>query len=404
MADKPAVLCIAGALFGRPFLIQAKQLGWRVYLMTVPKLLQEAWPRDVLDDIFAVPDLFDRKVVRRVVCYLGRTIPFQRIIGLGEFDIEVAADLREYLRIPGMGETTARYFRDKLAMRMKAEEDGIPVPKFSRIFYYPDLEEFLDQTTPPWLLKARFSSTSYQILKLESQEEVWRKLSELGDHQNDYLIEQFVESDVYHVDSLIYNGEVVFAVASQYGSPLLELTASGGVFVTRMLERGSEEEQQLQELNRKVIESFGMKRGVTHIEFLRSRSDGQFYLLEAAARVAGARIPDVIWHATGICLWHEWAKMELWDAEGKPYELPEWTPHYGAGIFTLARQEWPDLSAYNDPEVAWVQKKKYYAGLVLTSPDPQRLNELIADYVPRFQKDFSAAAQYKFRPDVPAGL
>ncbi len=404
MEEKPAVLCIAGALFGRPFLIQAKQLGWRVYLMTLPKLLNEAWPREVLDDVFAVPDLFDRKVVRRVVCYLGRSIPFRRIIGLGEFDIEVAADLREYLRIPGMGETTARYFRDKLAMRMKAEEEGIPVPPYARIFYYPDLEDFVAKTPPPWLLKARFSSTSYQILKLESEEALWKKLSELGDYQNDYLVEQFLQSDVYHVDSLIQDGKVIFAVASQYGSPLLELTSSGGVFVTRMLERGSPEEEELQQWNRKVIESFGMKRGVTHIEFLRSRDDGKFYLLEAAARVAGARIPDVIWHATGVCLWHEWAKMELLEAEGKPYQLPEWEPSYGAGIFTLARQEWPDMSAYNDPEVAWVQKKKHYAGLILKSEDPNRLNELIAEYVPRFQQDFSASATYKFRPDVSAGL
>lgn len=402
--EKPAVLCISGALFGRPFLLQAKQLGWTVYLMTVPKLLNEAWPKDAIDEIFAVPDLFDRKVVRRVVCYLGRKVPFRRIIGLGEFDIEVAADLREYLRIAGMGETTARYFRDKLAMRMKAEELGIPVPQFQRIFYYPELEEFLRKTEPPYLLKARFSSTSYQIVKLFSPEEVWKELQRLGDYQNDYLLEQYIPSDVYHVDSLVYDGEVIFSIASQYGSPLLELTSSGGVFVTRMLHRGSEEEQKLQKLNAQVIKGFGMKQGVTHIEFLKGKEDGKFYLLEAAARVAGARIPDVIWHATGICLWHEWAKMELLQAEGKSYQLPEWEEQYGAGIFTLARQEWPDMTAYNDPEIVWVQKKKYHAGVILKSPDPKRIEELIAEYLPRFQRDFTATAQYKFDPVVRAGI
>mgnify|MGYP007006505261 CR=1 FL=1 len=47
---------------------------------------------------------------------------------LEELPFEVRADLpdwivarlREYMRLPGMGETTARYFRDKLAERMKA--------------------------------------------------------------------------------------------------------------------------------------------------------------------------------------------------------------------------------------------------------------------------------------------
>jgi nitrous oxide reductase accessory protein NosL len=49
---------------------------------------------------------------------------------LDDFDVEKAATLREHLRIGGMGETTARYFRDKLAMRMKAREAGINVPDF----------------------------------------------------------------------------------------------------------------------------------------------------------------------------------------------------------------------------------------------------------------------------------
>ena len=43
-----------------------------------------------------------------------------RIVALDEFDMETAATLREHLRMPGMGLTTMRYFRDKLAMRMRA--------------------------------------------------------------------------------------------------------------------------------------------------------------------------------------------------------------------------------------------------------------------------------------------
>src|SRR5207244_2739728 len=108
------VLCVVGALFGRPFLLEAKRLGWRVVLLTEEKLLKEEWPREQIDELYSVPDLYDEKVVRDVVCYLARDRKFDKIVGLGEFDIEVAAALREYTRTPGMGETTARYFRDKL--------------------------------------------------------------------------------------------------------------------------------------------------------------------------------------------------------------------------------------------------------------------------------------------------
>jgi hypothetical protein len=56
----------------------------------------------------------------------------------------------------------------------------------------------------------------------------------------------------------------------------------------------------------------------------------------------------------------------------------------------LSRQEYPDLSAYADPEVAWRLKKKHHAGLILASPDSERLQFLLDDYSRRFAEDFLA--------------
>lgn len=394
MDNRPSVLCIVGALFGRPFLIEAKRLGWNVFLLTEERYLKEAWPREYIDDIFAVPDLYDEKVVRNVVCYLMRSRRFDKIVGLGEFDIEVAAALREHTRIPGMGETTARYFRDKLAMRLKSEEKGIPVPEFTRILNHDEVREYFERVEGPYIFKPRMGASSARVTKIYNQEELWPKLEALGDKQSNYLLEQYIHGDVYHVDSLISDRKVAFAAVSKYGMPMLDLNTSGGIFTTRMLEKGSEDEAALQDLNRNVIKSFGLKWGCTHIEYIKSSRDGQFYFLEAGARVGGARIPDIIWHSTGICLWHEWAKIELLP-KGEKYKLPKARKVYGGGIFTLARQEQPDMSSYNDPEVAWVQQKKSYAGLVLASPDQERIEELLAMYYPRFTEDFLAHVPMK---------
>lgn len=53
------------------------------------------------------------------------------------------------------------------------------------------------------------------------------------------------------------------------------------------------------------------------------------------------------------------------------------------------------MSAYNDPEVVWVQKKKYHAGLVVQSPDAARVEELLAQYAQRFARDFMAHVPLK---------
>lgn len=394
MDSQPTVLCIVGALFGRPFLFEAKRLGWRVCLLTEEKLLKEAWPRDQIDEVFAVPDLYDEKVVRNVVTYLARTRRFDRIVGLGEFDIEVAAALREHMRSPGMGETTARYVRDKLAMREKTKSDGILVPEFCRVLNYDELNEFFDRVEGPYMFKPRMGASAFKISKLFDRSELWPKLEELGDKQSTYLLEKFIPGDLYHVDSLVSDNKVAYASVSKYGIPMLDLNESGGIFTSRMLEAGSPDDKALQDLNRRVMKSLGLVWGSTHIEYIKDRNTGEFYFLEAAARIGGARIPDIVWHATGMCLWHEWAKIEL-KPKGQKYKLPKMRKQYGGGIFTLAKQEQPDLSDYNDPEVAWVQKKKNYAGLILTSPDANRIEELLAMYYPRFCEDFLAHVPYK---------
>jgi hypothetical protein len=397
MDSRPTVLCIVGALFGRPFLYEAKRLGWKVCLLTEEKLLKEAWPRDQIDELFAVPDLYDEKVVRNVVSYLGRTRRFDKIVGLGEFDIEVAAALREHMRSPGMGETTARYVRDKLAMREKTQADGIPVPEFCGVLNYDEINAFFDRVEGPYMFKPRMGASAFKISKLFDRSELWPKLEELGDKQSNYLLEKYIPGDLYHVDSLVSEKKVVYASVSKYGVPMLDLNESGGIFTSRMLEQGSPDEVALQELNRRVMKSLGLVWGSTHIEYIKSRETGEFYFLEAAARIGGARIPDIIWHATGLCLWHEWAKIEL-KPKGEKYKLPKLRKEYGGGIFTLAKQEEPDLSSYNDPEVAWVQKKKSYAGLILKSPDADRVEELLAMYYPRFATDFLAHVPYVEKP------
>ncbi|HWO02685.1 MAG TPA: ATPase, partial [Blastocatellia bacterium] len=66
-------------------------------------------------------------------------------------------------------------------------------------------------------------------------------------------------------------------------------------------------------------------------------------------------------------------------------------PHrddYSGVIISLARQEWPNTTAYDDPEIVYRLKKKHHAGLVVASKDPQRIEHLLEDYSRRFYDEF----------------
>jgi biotin carboxylase len=390
-------LCITTYEKGQEFMRQCKRQGCRVLLLTAETLRHADWPRESLDDVFYLPADLPLSEIIKAVTYLAREKRIDRIVALDEFDMETAATLREHMRIPGMGLTTMRYFRDKLAMRMKAMECGIRVPDFIPVLHHADIAYYLEHVPGPWVLKPRSEASAIGIRKFDSPEGLWPVLESLGDQQSSFLLEKFVPGNVYHVDSVVSEQEVVFSSVSRYGAPPMAVAQQGGIFTTYLLPGESSEAVSLRQLNRDLIKALGLVRGVSHAEFIGARGDGHFYFLECAARVGGAYICEMVETGTGINLWREWARIEI--AGGKqPYHLPATRSHCAGIILSLARQEEPDTSAYNDPEISLRLKKRHHAGLVLGSSDPERIQSLLHAYATRFAEDFLAIAPPGTKP------
>ena len=397
MAQHPiTILCLASYEKGEAFLRQCKREGCRVILITVENLRDANWPREVIDEVFYMPDNYSRDDIIKGVSYLARTQVIDRIVPLDEYDQETAALVREHLRNPGMGDTTARHFRDKLAMRVKARSAGILVPDFVHVLNYDRLREFMARVPPPWMLKPRSEAASMGIKKLGASDELWPLLDALGDRQSFYVLEQYLPGDIYHVDSIVFERNVLFSVAHKYGHPPMDVSL-GGIFTTQKIARQSADAQALESLNREVINALGLVRGVTHTEFIKSRANGLFYFLETAARVGGANIAEAIEASTGLNLWAEWARVEI-AGEDAPYELPPHRDDYAGVIISLARQEHPDTSAYDDPEIVYRLNKPHHAGLVVASTDPQRVDQLLEVYSRRFYEDFYTTGPPLDRP------
>jgi biotin carboxylase len=380
---------------GYDFLRACQALGVRTILLTVESLRDAPWPREALADIYFMPDLYHRVNVSNAVSYLARAEHIGAIVPLDEFDVEMAAMLREHLRLPGMNESIARFFRDKLAMRIQAQECGILVPPFTRLVPYDAIRAFCAQHEPPWLLKPRMEASAVGIRKLHEEEQVWRTLDSLNDLQSHYLLEKFIRGDVYHVDSIVIDGKLILAECHRYHQPPFEVYHGGGLFRTSTVERGSHEEQELQASTQKLATSLGIDRGILHTEYIRGAADERFYFLETAARVGGAYIAEMVEAATGVNLWAEWAKLEVAALRNERYALPEVRQDYGAIILSLARQQWPDTSAYHDPEIVQRINKEYHAGFVLRSSTHERVVELLEEYGKRFLQDFAASMPAK---------
>src|SRR5215467_246969 len=392
-----AILCVSTYEKGQEFIRTCKAIGCTVYLLTVEKLRHGDWPREAIDEIFFMPEELPLSQLLNAVSYAARTRRIDRIVALDEFDMENVSAIREHLRIPGMGLTTVRYFRDKLAMRARAKEVGVSVPEFVHVLNHAELREFMSRVPGPWLLKPRSQASGIGMTKVEQPEELWPWLEKLGDDQSHFLLEQYLPGRVFHVDSVVSEREVVFAEAHAYGTPPLDVSHGGGVFTTRTLERDGAEAQALLALNQELIEGLGLVRGVTHAEFLQAHADGKFYFIEIAARVGGAYISDLIDQATGVNLWREWAKLEV-GAGKDPYAVPAARKDYAGVIVSLAKQEQPDTSAYDDPEIVYRVKKYHHAGFIVKSPDASRVRNLLDSYTRRFVTDFVASQPVPDKP------
>ena len=398
----PTILALASFEKGQDFLRQCKELGARVLLLTSQSLRGVAkWPTESIDGLYFIKDkdkTWEREETIKAVSYLSRTELIDRIVALDDFDLENAAALREHLRVPGLGDSATRHFRDKLAMRVRAKAAGVRVPEFVHILHRDSIRAFCATVPGPWVMKPRHLASSAGIKKMHNVDDVLRRADDYGDEQSHYLLERYLPGDVLHVDSIVDGGEVRFACASAYGKPPLDVAHDGDVFTSQLLVRGSTEEQEALAMNREVLKAMGHVRGASHTEFIRAKADGKLYFLETSARVGGAHIADLIDAAIGVNLWCDWAKVELADEDAPLYTPAPTRDEYAGIMLSLAKELTPDTSSYDAPEVVWRLEKDHHVGLIVRSADPKRVDALVQEYGARIRKDLHAYLPPQDRP------
>ena len=323
---------------------ECKAQGGKITLVTKEKMLDEDWPRDVLDEVFALPNDASVELFLDLVAHIAKTNKPDRIVALEEFDVVVAALAREHLCMAGMSSSTAKTFRDKYAMAVRARDGGVTVPEFVPAVNFEEIADYMNRVPPPWVLKPRSDVSAIGIRTLENADEAWAAIEELNrreplrERASYHVLARFIPGEVFHVDSLVHDGRVIFAGVNKYGRPPLQVAHGGGAYIA-----------------------------------------------------------DVLEAASGINLWREWAKMEMSEAGAKPKLKPR-KDHAGI-ILSLAKQELPDTSAYSDSEIVYRVKKKHHAGLIVGAKTHERVGELLNEYARRFENDFIAVLPPLERPE-----
>lgn len=391
-------VCISNYFKGADFLIHLKNLGNTVFLITSEKLRDKPWPFDHIDEVFYMSGQDVDWNLEHLLLGVGglmKNNTIDAIVALDDFDVEKATYLRENLRIDGMGQTTGRYFRDKLAMRMRAKSCGISNPNFCSLFNDHDINTFADTIPAPWVLKPRSEASAAGIIKVHNKEDLWMHINEMGNNRFKYLVEQFRPGAVYHCDSLILDGKILFSITSKYLATPMEISQGGGIFRSANIPYNSEDDKAIKKVNEQVIKGFGLKHGAAHSEYIKCDEDGKIYFLETSSRVGGAHLAEMVAAASDINLWAEWAAIENALAKGLTYKLPKVKKGFAGIVLTLSKFEHPDLSSFSDEEVCFTVPLNYHAGLIVKSDKSERILELLDSYAERLITDFATVVAQK---------
>src|SRR6185436_14633264 len=139
----------------------------------------------------------------------------------------------------------------KYAMAVSARDAGLTVPEFVPAINNDEINAYMDRVPPPWVLKPRSDVSAIGIRKVESREQVWQAIEELNQREtlreraSYHVLARFIPGEVFHVDSLVYGGRVVFAGVNKYGRPPLQVAPGGGAYISQTIPHNSADKKKL---------------------------------------------------------------------------------------------------------------------------------------------------------------
>ncbi|MGX9818214.1 ATP-grasp domain-containing protein [Lactococcus lactis] len=247
------------------------------------------------------PEFEENPDVENYILYINSTDPISHVFSFEEGSVIRSAAIRKNLNLAGQTVESALQFRDKLIMKNIMKNASVPVPDFQAYHHIMDLLCFIKQHGFPILLKPRNKWASKGVVKVDSYETLKEYLRK--NKLENYMMEEYVEGNEYHVDGVVVEGRIKFICASQYLNNCLKLYENNECLGSIMLDRHSELSQRLFNFADRVLSSMHCPSFTPfHMEVFVEEGTQQMKLCEIGSRSVGGDYTKVIEKAYGINL------------------------------------------------------------------------------------------------------
>ena len=241
-------------------------------------------------DLCLISDIFDKE---RVVEF-GRDQKVDAVIS-DECDsaMNMVAELGELFNVPAMDEETAALYTDKFLMREFSKKHGLKYPEYKFCKTVEDAIALQKVINKPIIIKPLDSNASHGVFKCSNEEEIRKHFDEsmsFSRVEKSVLAERFIVGTEFTVDGVkTPSAHYTMAISEKKHFAHNESIANELLFSHY---NSKYDYDKLRATNDVFVMKSNLQFGFTHAEY--KFEDGEFYLIEIAARGGGNMISSCI--------------------------------------------------------------------------------------------------------------
>jgi biotin carboxylase len=289
------VLFLGAGRHQRAAILQAKEMGLRVAAIDGnPNALALG---DA--DIGEVVNFVD---IPQAVAFAEKLRPDGVLTITSDRAVVAVAAVAEALGLAGIGVDVARGLTNKIEMRRRLEAGGLPQPRYGSARTLEEAREAVAHVGFPNVIKPADSGGQRGVFRLESVDDLEAKFEETLalSHRGEVIVEEFVDGTEMNAMAIVRDGAVTQLTLSDRHRPPGEGFAVGWIhaYPAALDAEGTAEAEALVE---STVHALGLRTGIAFPQLI-AGTDGSIKVIEAAARIPGGQMADLVKHAVGVDL------------------------------------------------------------------------------------------------------
>lgn len=257
------------------------------------------------------------------------------IICNDDISMLLAAHLRKKFKLPGMLAHEILPFCDKLICKDILSKNKVRLPQYAALDvnklqidtkrYFQELQQHFSL---PFILKPKNAAASKGVKKICSFEEFKQFKSENDVDFASYEVEEYIQGEMYHCDSIIAERKIIFSECSKYNYPMGEFL-EGRNIASLPLNNTNPLRLKILSFANSVLKALSYPEGATHMElFVTDKQEIVF--LEIAARCPGGLAVPVYKKTFNVDMLEADLKIKL----GLTLQLNPKQSHYSFWVLT----------------------------------------------------------------------